>query len=57
MTPNIEIDLLIKENQGRKTAQQKTRNAKMWGTERACKVPIEDFIGSGMINEMNMKNP
>jgi len=53
----IDLDLMIRENNGRRTANMKTRNQKLFGTARDNNVPIKDYVTAGLIHDTNMQRP
>ena len=52
----IDLDLMIQQNNGRRTANMKTRNQKLFGTTRDT-VQVKDYCMSGLINDNNMQRP
>lgn len=52
----IDLDLLIQQNNGTRTANMKTRNKKFFGTARN-NVAVKDYVTSGLINDNNMLRP
>ena len=53
----IDLDLLIRENNGRRTAQMNTRNKKLFAGTARDNVPVADYVTSGLMHDNNLKRP